>query len=274
MLPEFPDGPGGGESLDHLVGPWHILQLARGHRFSTDDLVTAWLAWRHRPDARTLLDIGSGIGTVGLCTLRKLVETEGPGATRPRHEWPHLTTVEAQPVSLGLQRRTVRLNGLCDVVRPLHGDLRAPPLDADARFDLITGSPPYFPADSALLSPHTQKAHARIELRGDVFDYAATAKRHLAPGGRFVFVMLAQDDRTEAAPLAHGLQVVHRLDVVFAAGRPPHVCVLVCGHDDELEGVERTTESITIRGEDGEWTEDYLAFRRMFRWTRESALSE
>ncbi len=260
-LPEFPTGPGGGESLDHLVGPWHILQLSRGHRFSTDDLVTAWLAWRFRPDARTLLDLGSGIGTVGLCTLRKLVEG------RPRERWPHLTTVEAQAVSLGLQRRTVRLNQLADVVRPLHGDLRDAPLAEDARFDLITGSPPYFPADSALLSPHPQKAHARIELRGDVFDYAATARKHLAPGGRFVFVMLAQDPRTEAAPLAHGMGIVHRLDVVFAEGRDPHICVLVCGHADEVAAEERGHERMVIRGTDGEWTQDYLDFRAMFRWT-------
>lgn len=265
MLAEFPEGPGGAESLDHLVGPWHILQLSRGHRFSTDDLVAAWLAWRYRPAARSLLDLGSGIGTVGLCTLQKLVEG------RPRAEWPHLTTVEAQAVSLGLQRRTVRINGLCDVVMPLHGDLRTAPLAPDARFDLITGSPPYFPADAALLSPHPQKAHARIELRGDVFDYAATAQRHLAPQGRFVFVMLAQDPRTEQAPVAHGMAVEHRLDVVFAAGRAPHVCVLVCGHAEELEGAERTTESMVIRGEDGEWTQAYQDFRRMFRWTHPPA---
>ena len=264
MLAEFPKGPGGRESLDHLVGPWHILQLSKGHRFSTDDLVTAWLAWRYRPEARRLLDLGSGIGTVGLCTLRKLVEG------RPRRDWPKLTTIEAQAVSLGLQRRTVRTNGLCDVVTPLHGDLRDPPLDPSDRFDLITGSPPYFPADSALLSPHPQKAHARIELRGNVFDYAETAQRYLAPGGRFVFVMLAQDPRTEDAPKEHGLGVLHRLDVVFAEGREPHGWVLVCGHAEEVGVQARTLEQLTIRGEDGEWTPEYLAFRAMFRWSEEA----
>src|SRR5215475_4159434 len=31
-----------GEDLCHLAGDWRILQLVRGHRWSLDDLVTAW----------------------------------------------------------------------------------------------------------------------------------------------------------------------------------------------------------------------------------------
>ncbi len=40
----------------HLEGR----QLRRGHRFSTDDLVTAWRASAARPDAGDLLDLGAG----------------------------------------------------------------------------------------------------------------------------------------------------------------------------------------------------------------------
>src|SRR4029453_4255718 len=36
--------PGSGEDLCHLAGDWRILQLLRGHRWSLDDLVTAWFA--------------------------------------------------------------------------------------------------------------------------------------------------------------------------------------------------------------------------------------
>jgi tRNA1Val (adenine37-N6)-methyltransferase len=247
-----------GESLDLLVGPWHILQLQRGHRFSTDDLVTAWMAWRARPSATRLLDLGSGIGSVGLCTLYKVSD----GGQRADV---HLTTVEAQALSVGLARRTVRFNGLVDRVTQHHADLREAPLTGS--FDLITGSPPYFPEGTALVSAHPQKAGARIELRGSVFDYAAAAARWLAPGGRFAYVMSAADPRTEEAPIRAGLRVETRLDVVFAAGRAPQVAVLVCGHDGEVpEG--RVTERLTVRGADGEWTEEYLRFRKLFAFTR------
>ena len=29
---------------DQIVGDWHVYQLRRGHRFSTDDLLVAWTA--------------------------------------------------------------------------------------------------------------------------------------------------------------------------------------------------------------------------------------
>lgn len=242
------------------MGDWCLFQLQKGHRFSTDDLVTAWRAWSARPDARRLLDLGSGIGSVGLTTLAKV--SEG------RESEVHLTTIEAQAVSVGLARRTVHLNGLRDRVRVLHGDLRDPTVLApEEGFDLITGSPPYFPEGTALLSPHPQKAGARVELRGSVYDYCAAARAHLAPDGRFVYVMAAADPRTEAAAPANGLRVVERLDVVFRAGRDPLVCVLVCARDDAPDlPAERTTLELVIRGHDGEWTEDYLAFRKRFQF--------
>ena len=65
--------------------------------------------------------------------------------------------------------------------------------------------------------------------------------------------------------------MLHRLDVVFAEGRAPHVCVLVCAHAEEVGDQARTLEQLTIRGEDGEWTPEYLAFRAMFRWSKETS---
>jgi tRNA1Val (adenine37-N6)-methyltransferase len=82
-------------TLDILAGRWRIFQLCRGHRFSTDDLLTAWTAVRARPEARRLLDLGAGLGSVGLLALWKL-PTDG-----------HLTMVEVQEVSHALARRLV-----------------------------------------------------------------------------------------------------------------------------------------------------------------------
>jgi len=236
-------------TLDRLAGPWSVYQLRRGHRFSTDDLVTAWRASAALPGARRLLDLGSGIGSVGLSTLYRV----HPEAT--------LTGIEAQEVSVALARRSVAHNGLSDRVRLIQGDLRDPGvLDPDERFDLITGSPPYIPPDAGIHSPHPQRAGARMELRGSVFDYCAAAARWLAPKGRFCFVMLADDPRTEEAPVRAGLGVLERLDVVFGAGRQPHIATLVCAHAAEVRG-SRRSEQLTIRGPDGEWTAAYRAFR-------------
>jgi len=244
--------PASHESLDRLAGDWRIFQLKRGHRFSTDDLAAAWRASVARPTARRLLDLGAGIGSVGLVTLWRLRDS-APDAT--------LTTVEAQVLSHGLQCRTLRLNRLDARVDARLGDLRDPDvLPADAQFDLITGSPPYLPPGTGRLSPVDQRACARIELRGSVFDYCATAARHLAPGGRFCFVMAAQDPRTEAAPLAAGLAVLERWDYRFRADRVPHITTLICARADEVDG-PRAVGELVVRGLDGQWTDDYLRFR-------------
>lgn len=204
--------PGEEESLDALSGHFRLFQLRDGHRFSTDDLLTAWYGTTWCASAGTGLDLGSGIGTVGMIVAWRL-----PGI--------RMTTVEAQSVSVGLARRSARYNGLEHRYQILEGDFRNPEvLPVGATFDLITGSPPYFPPGTGVESGHPQKLACRFELRGDVADYCAAAARHLAPGGCFACVFPfepTQRARVEAAAAAAGLVIVRRRPVVFREGDPP-----------------------------------------------------
>jgi tRNA1Val (adenine37-N6)-methyltransferase len=243
--------PTADETLDRLGQDWWIFQLARGHRFSTDDLAAAWRASLAVPEAPAILDLGCGIGSVGLSTLLRLDPSGARGV--------RLVGVEAQEVSIGLARKTVAYNGLSDRVTLHHGDLRS--FAVEERFPLITGSPPYIPEGKGLLSPHPQRAACRIELRGSVYDYCAAARRHLAPNGRFCFVMVAADPRTEDAPAQNGLVVVERWDWIFRAGRPPLVSTLVCAREEDGPHPERARGALTVRDESGRWTNEYLAFR-------------
>ncbi|HMM34817.1 MAG TPA: hypothetical protein PKA62_08795, partial [Thermoanaerobaculia bacterium] len=83
--PRPPGGlePGEGETLDYLCGSFRIFQAARGHRYSTDDLLVAWWGVGSAPRVDRLLDLGSGIGSVAMAAAWKL-----PGA--------RVVTVEAQ----------------------------------------------------------------------------------------------------------------------------------------------------------------------------------
>lgn len=235
------------ESLDHLTDSWRIFQLRKGHRFSTDDLLTAWMAWRFNPEATDCLDLGSGIGTVGLLTLYKM----GLAA--------HLTAVEVQEISYSLARRTVSLNGIQDRVELVHGDLRsAKVLSSGRKWDQITGSPPYFPVGTAVISPHPQRAGARMELKGDVFDYCTAAAAVLAEAGFFTFVHAAGDPRPEQAIRASGLQLRCRRNVRFRADRPPSIALFV-----STWGGERQDEpDFVIRDEKGALTVENRAMRK------------
>ena len=93
-----PVPPGGvepeeGETLDFICGHFRIFQYAKGHRYSTDDVLTAWYGTAHAPRVDRAADLGSGIGSVALISAWRL-----PGAT--------FCTVEAQEMSIRLARKT------------------------------------------------------------------------------------------------------------------------------------------------------------------------
>jgi len=238
------------ETLDRLTGAWWILQLARGHRYNTDDVLTAWTALKVRPEVERVLDLGSGVGSVGLMVLQELPA----GAT--------LTSLEVQAVSAGLARRTAALNGITGRVDMRHGDLRddAILVDCDA-FPLILANPPYLSPGKAVASPHPQRAAARLELHGDVFDYCRTAASKLAEDGRFCFCHSARDPRPERAITDAGLRILARRDVVFRHGQPPMLALFECGWTGPR--VKRTP--LCIRGQDGRWAQPYLEIRRTMR---------
>ena len=182
-IPQGLPVPGEGETCDALSGHFRLLQLKDGHRFSTDDILTAWYGTTWAPTVRRGLDLGSGIGTVGMiCAWRC------PGAT--------FVTVEAQEQSVALARRSAEANGLSDRYEIRLGDFRDPEVLADhEKFDLITGSPPYWPVEAGIVSEHPQKLACRFELRGSITDYCQTAARHLAPGGFFACVFPHEPQR-------------------------------------------------------------------------------
>ena len=197
------------ETLDAISGHYRLFQLRDGHRFSTDDILTAWYGTTWCPTARTALDLGSGIGTVGMISAWRL-----PGAK--------FVTVEAQADSVTLARKSRLYNGLTERYEIREGDFRAATsLQPQEKFELITGSPPYFPPDAGVPSEHPQKLACRFELRGTVADYCTTAARHLAPGGFFACVFPhepVQLARVEAGAQAAGLVIVRKRPVVFREG--------------------------------------------------------
>ena len=243
-----------GETLDYLCGWFRIFQYERGHRYSTDDVLTAWYATQWAPRVARAADLGSGIGSVALIAAWRL-----PGA--------HFCTVEAQAMSARLARKSIRYNGLESRFTVYEGDLRSPVLADEEPFDLVTGSPPYWPSSAAAGAAHPQAVLARIEIRGSVTDYAAAAARILATGGMFVFVFpFIQLARAEEALAANGLVLLRRRDVVFKEGEPPMISLFAAMRAADLPpGRETWIEPpLIIRTKSGAVHPEYAAIRISF----------
>jgi tRNA1(Val) A37 N6-methylase TrmN6 len=241
------------ETLDAISGHFRIFQLRDGHRFSTDDVLTAWYGTSWAPSASSVLDLGSGIGSVGMIAAWRL-----PGA--------QIVTIEAQLESVRLARKSAAYNGLESRYEIRHGDFRDNGLEANERFDLVLGSPPYFPAGTGIEGDHPQKVACRFELRGDIADYAMTAARHLAAGGVFACVFqVEQVARIEAAARNAGLTIVRRRPVVFKEGEDPLIGLFLMMRSLDLPETMRARTwvepALVIRAADGRVHPEYSAVK-------------
>jgi tRNA1(Val) A37 N6-methylase TrmN6 len=229
-----------------LVGPYLIFQRKNGHRHGLDDATTAWYALQKAPPVKNTLDLGTGIGTVGLAVLWGL----GQGAK--------LTCVEVQEISYRLLTENVLGNELTECVRAIHGDIRD--LDLGDRFPLITGSPPYFPIGTGSLPGDSQKAHARFELKGDIADYARAAKRHITDDGLFVFCFpFQQKSRCIKLVTEVGFRIMTIRDVMPMNSKPALFslyCASLC-----FRGAPIAENPLIVAFEDGNYTPEMLALQ-------------
>jgi tRNA1Val (adenine37-N6)-methyltransferase len=248
-----------GETLDYISGHFRIFQLRDGHRFSTDDVLTAWYGTTWCPRAERVLDLGSGIGSVAIIAAWRL-----PGA--------RLVTIEAQNTSVVLAKKSMRFNGLdqrCDVRL---GDFRdAGGFAPDEQFDLVLGSPPYFPVGAGVAGDHPQKVACRFELRGDIGDYCRVAAARLAPGGLFACVFPLPDhqhERVLCAAAAARLTIVRERPVILREGAAPLIGLFAMLRSEDLpaafQGRTWTEPPLTIRGANGDVHPEYSAIKLAF----------
>ena len=249
--PDATLGPHAGEDLCYLAGDWRIIQQTAGHRWSLDDLVTAWVAAEAHASAppSRFLDLGCGIGTVLMLLAWRFPDACGVG-------------IEAQAASVDLARRSIEWNGAAGRCEVRYGDFRESAL-ALGGFDLVTGTPPYLTPGHATVSSRAQCGPCHFEERGGIEDYCSTAARLLADGGRFVVCAARfQHDRVVGGAAAAGLAIARRVDVVPRAGKAPLFAVYALRASAEpVPAAVASSERLVVRDERGQWTPEFRAVR-------------
>ena len=170
-------------SLDAILdGRLRLRQRRDGHRVGLDAILLAAAAGA--PVAR-LVDVGAGVGAVGLALLQR---------------WPSATgdLVEIDPELATLAEENATLNRLSDRARVIVADAldpnsrRAAGL-ADEAADLVVANPPYLAAEAARASPDERRARAHVAGLGPaaLADWVVACLALLKPGGRFVMIQRA-----------------------------------------------------------------------------------
>ena len=223
-------------------------------------MLTAWYGTSWCPTVRSILDLGSGIGTVATIAAWRC-----PGA--------RVVTVEAQPDSLRLARKSAEYNQLADRMEIREGDFREAAVVKDGeQFDLVLGSPPYFPPESGVHGDHPQKIACRFELRGDIADYCRVAAKHLDWGGLFACVFpvrpVEQLERVRAAAQENGLTIVRWRPVSLKEGDEPLLGLFAMTRSDHLpewfRGQTWKEPPLIIRMRDGAVHPEYSAVKLSF----------
>ena len=189
-------------TIDLQVGPGVLIPRA-----DSETLIEAAAEhFRGTPGPRTILDLGTGPGTLLLAALA---------------EWPQATGlgIDASPTALGYAHRNMEALGLADRARLETGNWLA---DRDARFDLILCNPPYIATDAALPPEVSAYEPAEALFAGadglDAYRVLAPEIARALPPGAIACIEIGFDQAEAAAALfrAEGLTLQLRRDL---AGR-------------------------------------------------------
>ena len=191
----------------------------------------------------SVLDLGAGVGAVGLCVAARV-----PGCT--------ITGIELQPALAALAERNAVLNEAADRVRTVVHDLAHPLPPGMGPFDHVVTNPPYLPAAVADPSPDRSKALATVESSADLARWLTVATDALEPAG--TLLVIHRSDRLEEIV---GALVGLGWGDVTAKRLPPAARVLVRAR--RADGLRRhDAPPLILHRPDGGYTDEAEAILR------------
>jgi len=169
-----------------LGGRITITQPKSGFRAGLDTIL---LGASVAADSRTLLDLGSGVGTAALTALTHNIRLEA-------------LLAEKNPQMLALARENILHNNLGERALAVEldvtaaGDVRSAAGLKTDYFSTVIANPPFFDAAGGTKAPETGRADAR-HMHEDALDkWVRTAAASAAPRGEVIFIYRA-DGLTE-----------------------------------------------------------------------------
>ncbi len=224
-----------------LGGRVRLLQPRRGYRVAVDAVLLA--AAIDAAAGERVLDLGAGVGSVGLCLAARI-----SGCT--------IVGIELQPDLAALAQRNARINSMDDRVQTIVHDLAQPLPEALGLFDHVATNPPYLAAAVADPSPDASKALATVESSADLARWLAAATAAAKPAGSVTAIH--RSDRLEE--MVGHFERLGWGDIVFKR-LPPAARVLVRARRAAALD-RREAPSLVLHRPDGRYTDEAEAILR------------
>jgi tRNA1(Val) A37 N6-methylase TrmN6 len=165
-------------SIDQVLGGRLTLTQPRdGYRAAIDPVLLA--AAVPATANESVLDLGCGVGTAGLCVARRVAGCQ-------------VTGIDVQAVLVELAQKNAHDNGLADLVAFCVGDVLR---RGGETYHHVLANPPYLQRARASVSPNPIKALANVEGDARLEDWVRAAITAVRPGGSVTFIHRA--DRAE-----------------------------------------------------------------------------
>ncbi len=165
---------------DYFLGDRLIIRQPRkGYRAGVDAVLLAASIGAAEQGNATLLDIGAGVGTVGLCAASRLPSL-------------NVTLLEREPELVKLAAENIAANGLTGRVTAVQAEVGAPGGLAPESFDEAVANPPFHDLNAGTPAPNALKAASHAMSSQSLDDWLRFMARMVRPGGRATLIHKAE----------------------------------------------------------------------------------
>lgn len=158
-----------------LSGRLSILQPAKGFRSGLDAVMLA--AAVPARERQSVCDLGSGVGTAGLCVAARVANT-------------HVTAVDIDSHLLGLAAENAERNGYATSFSTIEADLQGRARNIPRQhFHHVMTNPPFHDDARGTLAPDARKAAARSIAGPALFHWLRLARAIVKPRGSVTAIL-------------------------------------------------------------------------------------
>ena len=214
------------------------------------------------PSDRTMLDVGTGTGTIALMAAQRLSSAILNSSSVILNEVknPRIDAIDIDEASASEASANFINSPWNSILKAHHLSLEEFAASAETVYDLIFSNPPYF--EDSLTAPDERKSTARHTSDGlsyrDIFEFA---KDRLSENGRVSLVLPADQEAalTRYARMC-GLYLFRILRVRTVPRKAPS---RIIAEFSRTRCAELSEELLTIQDE-GKYTQEYLSLTRDF----------